>query len=573
MKHLKKLLTLALAFAMLMSAGALAELPDYLQVGQVPLVSEPVTLKITVMAHDNTINPTETWQYAWITEMLGINVELDYFYSATRNETIALMMAGGELPDIIMGASFSANELTKYGEAEGLLLDLAPYINEENAPSLAKLYAENPQFINELTTPEGAVYSLGGVHMNSEGAECFRMYYNYDWLEALNLEVPTTLDEFLDMLRAFKAYGEEIGVDVVPFGGNYARYNATYLILNALGYNLSMDYSNQKGHETFIMLRDGEVVLPCYDREVFPKYLEVMHTMYEEGLMEQDYYTLDKDTTKAHLAAGQYGVFSEVPAIYTSLEFGSQFFGVLPLTSEYNDTPFWPNYTGQRIGNFVVSAETEYPELCIALADHIVSEEYRRMFAVGGPNVTQTDYLLGKTSGYYYSEEYGDYVTQDYIDNKDQYSAYNYWKFENIMMWMPDTFMVYDVPIGEYTDSDGNAFSVMHEATGDTIMEKAQVRKEATAIAEQYQLALMYAQGEYLTDEFSPTVCYFDEDTTLRIEELQTLIDEYAKQEIAKFVIGDRDLSELDDYFNELEKLGADEYVQYYADYYAAMNG
>lgn len=42
-------------------------------------------------------------------------------------------------------------------------------------------------------------------------------------------------------------------------------------------------------------------------------------------------------------------------------------------------------------------------------------------------------------------------------------------------------------------------------------------------------------------------------------------------QEIAKFVTGARDLSEIDDYFNELQKLGADEYVGYYADYYAAQ--
>ena len=78
--------------------------------------------------------------------------------------------------------------------------------------------------------------------------------------------------------------------------------------------------------------------------------------------------------------------------------------------------------------------------------------------------------------------------------------------------------------------------------------------------------------GQYLTDEFTPTVCYFDEDTTLRVEELKSLINEHASHEIAKFVIGERDLSELDAYFGELEKLGADEYVQYYADYYAAQN-
>jgi hypothetical protein len=72
--------------------------------------------------------------------------------------------------------------------------------------------------------------------------------------------------------------------------------------------------------------------------------------------------------------------------------------------------------------------------------------------------------------------------------------------------------------------------------------------------------------------EFSPTVCYFDEETMLRIDELKALITEHASHEIAKFVTGERDLSELDAYFDELQKLGADEYVKYYADYYEALN-
>ena len=47
-------------------------------------------------------------------------------------------------------------------------------------------------------------------------------------------------------------------------------------------------------------------------------------------------------------------------------------------------------------------------------------------------------------------------------------------------------------------------------------------------------------------------------------------MDEYAKQEMAKFVTGKRALTEaeLENYFSTLESLGAKEYVQAYADYY-----
>ncbi len=46
---------------------------------------------------------------------------------------------------------------------------------------------------------------------------------------------------------------------------------------------------------------------------------------------------------------------------------------------------------------------------------------------------------------------------------------------------------------------------------------------------------------------------------------------EYAEQESAKFITGARPLSELDAYFDEIERLGAKEFVKYYEDYYKAL--
>lgn len=572
MKYASKVFSVLLALALLLSATALAELPASLHPGEAPLVTEPVTLKIACLCKEETTEPENSWVYAYIEQVLGIDIELEFFYPSTRNESISLMMASGDLPDMIIGTGLTANELSIYSAAEGLLLDLAPYLTEENAPNLTKLFNEYPQLKNELTTPEGKIYSFGHVALDPKGSQSKRMFYNYDWIEELGLAVPTTLDEFVDMLRAFKAKGEAEGVAVVPFGGNNARYNSTYVILNALGYNISSTWALQKGFETTIALRDGKVVLPCYDREAFTKYLETMHTLYTEGLMEQDFYTLDKDTTKAHLAADLYGVFPEVAALYTSLEFGAEWFGGIPLTSEFNATPFWPNYTGQTIGEFVVSAQTEYPEICVAFGDYMFNPAYSDDFFCNsyGPSIEQKDILLGKTVGWYYDADLKDRTSQDYIEHQDEYSSYNYWRYANIAMWKPNTFGLEPIRLDDILDEKGNSVILCEYPEGDDLMEIAKVRKTAGNLNDQYKLSQVLSWGKYLTNEFSPSVCYFDEDTTLRVDELNTLITEYASQEIAKFVIGARDLSEVDGFYAELEKLGADEYVQYYADYYAS---
>ena len=70
-----------------------------------------------------------------------------------------------------------------------------------------------------------------------------------------------------------------------------------------------------------------------------------------------------------------------------------------------------------------------------------------------------------------------------------------------------------------------------------------------------------------ITDVLSPNV-YFDAETTERIADLMQVINEYANTEFAKFVTGKRSLSELDAYFDELDRLGAQELIGIYSDYY-----
>ena len=62
-----------------------------------------------------------------------------------------------------------------------------------------------------------------------------------------------------------------------------------------------------------------------------------------------------------------------------------------------------------------------------------------------------------------------------------------------------------------------------------------------------------------------------DEEQSQRVNYLYDAIKEYAQIETAKFVTGERSLDEIDEYFDEIEALGATEYVQIYTDYYNAM--
>ena len=339
-----------------------------INVGQLPLISEPVTLKLFVVCDDNTVSPEDTWMLQCLEQAVGIDIELTYAYSATKYSAFADLRKQGNLPDLIIGMNFTPEELMTYKE-DGLLLDMAPYLTEENAPNILAVARQDPSWLRELTNADGEVFSLASWSQpdpdNHVGI--FRMFYNYDVMAAAGVtDCPETLDELLNMLRTIKGRFPEM----YPFGGNYDRYNPTYLIQNALGFHYSMggEVANQRSHETDIGLYNGEVTLFSYDRTLLPAYLKFMRTLYAEGLMDPAFYTIDKGTAKDNLKAGKYAIFTEVPGLFGGAEFGQQWWGGMPLTSGLNDTAFWPSSKNYTTGGWCISATTEYPELCVALA-------------------------------------------------------------------------------------------------------------------------------------------------------------------------------------------------------------
>ena len=217
--------------------------------GNLPLVKEGTdkSLTIAVRMRNDSGDPEDTWAYQFMTEVMNIDVEIIKFTDQNAAEYRSLTFADGDLPDIIIG-----------GAVEGQLLDLAPYIEDGYMPNVAKLY-ENETYKSAVTDLDGHIYSLGYINDPTDKGQLSRAYIRYDWLEEDGLEVPTTLDDFVDMLRVFM----ERGNDVYPLGGAYNASNPCVILLSAFGYNTP----NAKG--TDLATRNGKVVLPIADREAY----------------------------------------------------------------------------------------------------------------------------------------------------------------------------------------------------------------------------------------------------------------------------------------------------------------
>lgn len=536
--------------------------------GARPIVPEGEERTLSLMCIE--FSPTGTyedkWMYHYIQECLNINLEVTM---VSDKEQINLAFASEELPDLILGSDgklLSLAEVQKYGK-EGLILDLAPYITEEYMPLATAMYEKLPDNKKILTNLDGEIFTLTRLVVPSDPANHGRSFINYDWMEELGYEVPTTLDEFTDLMRAFKAKGD----DIIPIGGTYETANPMRYILNAFGFINKVSHDNGLN----VGLRNGEVVLPVADREAYGAVLKYMNMLYNEGLIHPDFFTMDTQTNSAIAAAGRNGFLCEAPFVYVGDAY-KEWWGALPLTSEYNDTAQYAAFQQNLnvVPGAVVTTACDDIPLALAFLDYFmymdggetVDDAAICEFRFGPREGDGLETLAGQTWNTWHEEN-----TAVVMDDMGEWGSQWDYMINEIWFWnmnctvnnmnsaltdntVPGLSIANIGPVEEYKDSE----------------DPAQARKGDWVSGDNHYRGSNYATANpYLTEEVIPQVIYFDEKTQERVDELYVAIKEYATAETAKFVTGQRSLDELDAYFDQLESLGSTEYVQYYADYYA----
>lgn len=134
-----------------------------------------------------------------LTRETGIHLKNVAPVSATNSaETINLLMASGELPDIVAGQNVK-EIFNKYG-MEGAFIPLNDLI-DKYAPNIKKVIEENPEVKNAIVAPDGKIYYIPYV---PDGIVAKGWFIRQDWLDKLGLETPKTVDELHEVMIAFR---------------------------------------------------------------------------------------------------------------------------------------------------------------------------------------------------------------------------------------------------------------------------------------------------------------------------------------------------------------------------------
>jgi len=525
--------------------------PDYLNLdGYFPIVKEgeEVTLNITIIGA-NTLSEDPMDRYFWqlVEQKMNINVEIEQINSAEAGSYINMLFASDELPDILItNSALTTGQLVTYGMTEGQLMDMSPYMTDATLmPRLNELYDMYPSLKASLTAPDGGMYSQVMIADFEESSSIYqRRAINGHALNDIGKDVPTTLDDFVDMLYLMKKNDDTF----IPLDGAFKDgTDPSNIIMNALGYNTNADFSIFN-----VALRNGVIGIPAADREIYGEYVTLMKQFFNDGIIHRDFFTQTAEAVKLHVTEGNVGVWvgSIDPADYDS-----GVYQIVPaLTSKYSEEPVVGHSQLYTVGKFVVSSKTKYPEVIARLCDYLYTQEGNTLYQYG-PFTTQEHLMIDgypgitlheETRGLVYSEvESGKYKSS----NEARYALYMGFEAAigcnlDQVRWRQEAYEIEDIR------RDYENWVIGENTKGS------------------WWRAKIYDAYKPVTTDGIP-VLYFDEATSLRISELKAVIAPHMETETLKFITGERSLDELDKYFDEIERLGYVELTGLYNEAYA----
>lgn len=537
--------------------SAVTEYPDYLNLeSQRPIVKDGEKKTIHVLAqtpsnsHDD-IN--EHWFVKFLEEKMNVDLEIEELSGEALGERKSLMFASDDLPDMLFNVGLQASDIMRYGVDGEQLLPMSDYVNETLTPNIVAALEGQDEAVAAATAPDGKMYTIPKFdpsypgYGNTIGMQ--RCFLDMEYMEKAGIEKsPETLDEFIDMLRAFKQLDpSEMGVDeIYPFVATGGREREC--IRNAFGWI------------------GGDAVTPCWDEQEkdvtvacndakYADFLKVMNTLYTEGLLHPDFLTMDIMTARALYSEGKVPVVADSAPYVSRPDHFENYIALTPLSSEWCDEGVVGQSNEYSIYGWhdvYISADTEYPELCMRLLDYLYSPEGSVYASEGCPEGSEDS--LGMIEGFTFDEN----GSIKYLDVESG-------KAESLVAYS-------DGMISMGITGRMPRILAQQEMCG---LEPAYPELEELNLKngdENYRYQLYKAQQGHMVTTLPSA--YMDEETSARYSDLITVIGNYVNEESAKFIVGQRPLEETGQFFEELQALGIEEYEEIvrnaYADFVAA---
>lgn len=322
-------------------------------------------------------NPNNRTIFKRLQEQTNVEIDWTAIQKDQWKDKIALSMANPEeLSDFVFSAEFGDSDLLKYAD-QGIIIALEEYI-DAYMPNLKAVFDKYPEYRTMCTDTEGHIWALPWIEqLGSEKTAIQTVgnmsFINKKWLDFLGLEIPETVDEFEQVLIAFRDNASKLQKEfniegsIIPMSCivNDGDQDPAILI-NGFGEGYG---DADKGRH--IAVTDDKKVICAATQEGYKKGIQWLHKLNEEGLIDPEAFTQEWSTYVSKGKSGRYGVcFSWDVANIDNLK---DWVPLPALTADTtNITPQNGSFTsGFDRGRCVVTAVAKNPALVCAWLDQM----------------------------------------------------------------------------------------------------------------------------------------------------------------------------------------------------------
>jgi len=540
MKRYIAVLSLVLAFAVLLTAcggngggnnagGGFVPDENVRAAGEFPVCINPVTLTIGIRQEPNTEDFATNALTKWYTEKTNINLEFDIFPTGAPGfQKLQVMMAAGtDLPDVLVGfgnegGADALKDLDIYNFASaGLIIPLNDYVDKYGY-YIKEAFKQRPEMEKYLKMADGNIYSVPGYVEQTSNQWAQRVTVNTKWLEKLGLSMPKTTDDFYEVLKAFKT-GDPNGngkADEIPFAGSPNGWNTQVydFVMNAFIYNNARDR---------YFIENGKLFF-AYERDEWRDGLRYLNKLYSEGLIAPQSFTQDAAQFRAMIQNPEIEIIGAIAAggiLFAPEDPRKLNYDALPPLTGPKGVSWATKFMTPVNKNYIITKECKYPAAAFRLGDLMMSEEATLWGRWGIPD---TDWL---------KPEPGDVSMYEGLGYKPMLKPLLSWAAVQNSHW----------------HEMGAAFRT-NEMSNGQVWNNNPLENEY--ILARYVLSYM---DKAPADAVGRLVYSYEE--TEEIKEIQSTINSYVAESIARFISGDMNIETgWDAYINELNKIGIDKY-------------
>ncbi|RTE09925.1 extracellular solute-binding protein [Paenibacillus whitsoniae] len=198
------------------------------------------------------------------------------------------MFATNDIPDVVQGSGGVNGKEMAGSVKAGVFQPLDELLQKYGQNLLKKV----PKEAWDNVTYNGKIYAIPEYLSNPSRRAVF---IRKDLLDKTGLGVPKTVDEYLAVLRKFK----EMGVENPYMGRENFKYSDTFFGAYDVFPYLSM------------FEKQGDQIVPkFFDTENMTKALQTYKTMFDEGLINKEFATINPTVFKNTILAGKAGMWS-----------------------------------------------------------------------------------------------------------------------------------------------------------------------------------------------------------------------------------------------------------------------